>query len=284
MVNSLIKKIIGMPSNIWIKRKFDLPYTEIKSVDFELVGFCNLNCKGCNHFSPISEKGELSIEKFDKDINQLYSVLGDEIKSINLLGGEPLLHSNINQIMQIARTAFPDTRILILTNGLLLKNISDEFWNIARENKIDIEITKYPVKFDYEAVKKIGESKGVKVHFFGRSGYVQKTLFTLPIDIHGGQNEKESFERCYMARSCITMRDGNLYPCSYAAYMYRFNEYFNQTVPITENDYSNIYTDTKEQILNKIGNPIPLCAYCNTYKRTYGNKWEQSRKKIEEWT
>ena len=92
-IKEAINNFIGKPSNLWLKRDFSKPYTEIKSVDFELVGNCNLNCKGCNHFSPIAEKGELDCDAFRKDINQLYKVLGDCIHSINLLGGEPLMHS-----------------------------------------------------------------------------------------------------------------------------------------------------------------------------------------------
>lgn len=278
-----LKNMIGKPSSLWLRHGFNKPYTEIKSVDFELVGNCNLNCKGCNHFSPIAEKGELDCDAFKKDINQLYKVLGDRIHSINLLGGEPLLHSNIKRIMQIAREAFPETRVLILTNGLLLKNIDVDFWNTARENNIDIEITKYPINFDYEGVKRTGEEHGINVSFFGRSGYIQKTLFTLPIATKGGCDREDSFRKCYMARSCITFRDGKLYPCSYAAYMYRFNEYFKEKIPVTELDGADIYKLGKIEILERIGNPIPLCEYCNSGKRTYGNKWEKSLKKKEEW-
>ncbi len=278
-----LRNMIGKPSSLWLRHGFNKPYTEIKSVDFELVGNCNLNCKGCNHFSPIAEEGELDCEAFEKDITRLYKVLGDRIHSINLLGGEPLLHSNIKRVMQIARKAFPETRVLILTNGLLLKNINDDFWNTAKENNIDIEITRYPINFDYDYIKKKGEEKGVRVVFFGRSDYIQKTLFTLPIDLKGKHDIKESFRECYMARNCITFRDGKLYPCSYAAYIYRFNYFFKKDIPVTDKDYANIYTMPVEKILQRIGNPIPLCAYCASDKRTYGNKWTKSKKQLEEW-
>lgn len=284
MVNSWVKKIIGMPSNLWLRREFKVEYTEIKSIDIELTGRCNLNCKGCNHFSPIAEDGEISIVELQSDLIQLKKVLDKKIKSINLLGGEPLLNEDVVTIMELSRNIFPDTQILILTNGILLKNIDESFWNAAHKNNIKIEITKYPIKFDYDLVKKEGESRGVNVHFFGRSGFVQKTLFTLPIDLDGRQDEEESFRKCYMARSCVTLRKGRLYPCSYAAYMYRFNNYFGRNVPVTDKDSVSIYTSTKEEILHVLGNPIPLCKYCDLNKRTYGNKWEHSSLKEEEWT
>ncbi len=279
-----IKKIVGMPANLWFRRGFDKPYTYIQSIDFELVGKCNLNCKGCNHFSPISENEELDVCIFNKDLKQLYNVLGDRIGCISLLGGEPLLHNEIEHIMKIARSNFPNTRIMILTNGILLKNISDSFWDTAKQNRIEIEVTRYPIDFDYDAVIKIGRQHGVNIKYFGRSGYVQKTLFTLPLNLKGGCNRRNSFMKCYMARRCITFRNGKLYPCSYAAYMYRFNSYFNKNIPITESDCADIYKMSKEDILNLIGNPIPLCEYCDVNRRIYGNKWERSKKTIDEWT
>ena len=282
-MDNLFKKIIGMPINLWKNRDFSKPYTIIKSVDIELVGRCNLNCKGCNHFSPIAENGEISIESLERDLRQLHSVLGKRIESINLLGGEPLLHSDIIGIMETARSCFPNTRVLILTNGILLQNVDGEFWKSAASNGVDIEITKYPITVDYEKIRKTGNDYGVKVNFFGRSGYITKTLFTLPIDEYGRQDVNESFKNCYMARTCVTLNEGKLYPCSYAAYMYRFNNSFNESIPITEMDYADIYRMNDEEILKIIGNPIPLCAFCNTKKRTYGNKWCTSNRSKEEW-
>ncbi len=280
---SVVKKIIGMPLNLWKKRDFTKPLEEILSVDVELVGKCNLNCKGCNHFSPIAEEGEISCENFEQDLKQLSLVLGNRIKSINLLGGEPLLHSDIQEIMKVARDIFTNTRILILTNGILLRDIDDSFWKCAYQNSIDIEITKYPIQIDYKKIREAGRRYDVNVNFFGRSGYVTKTLFTLPIDVSGKQDPIESFEKCYMARTCITLNNGKLYPCSYAAYMYRFNNKYNEAIPITKADYADIYVKNEKEIMEIISNPIPLCAYCNTKKRTYGNKWCTSKCDKEEW-
>ena len=87
-----------------------------------------------------------------------------------------------------------------------------------------------------------------------------------------------------MARNCITYHNGKIFPCSTAAFIYRFNNYFGEKIPITKSDYSDIVNDPKNTILEVISNPIPLCSYCDVNNRIYGNNWDISRKKITEWT
>lgn len=86
-----------------------------------------------------------------------------------------------------------------------------------------------------------------------------------------------------MAGHCINLSQGKLYTCSYAAFMNRFNDYFDKKVPITEKDSVDIYSSTTEEILEKLSSPIPLCQFCDVKNRTYGNVWERSNKELCEW-
>lgn len=280
---SLWQEIIGKPLVLWKKRNFEAVYDEIPSLDIELAGECNLNCKSCSHFSPLERGEKLSIEEFEKDLKQLSQIIPDKIRKINLLGGEPLLHEQIEEFMKISRKYFPRIDIYIVTNGILLLNQKESFWQTAHENRIGIEVTKYPIKLDFKKMQETAKQYGVIFKFYGRSGYIQKTQYFLPFDLEGKQNKEESYKECFMARSCITLYHGKFYPCSYAAYVNRFNLYFNKKIPLTEDDYADIYNEDAKMIMKKISSPIPMCSYCNVKARTYGNKWEVSKKRIEEW-
>lgn len=281
--HEIYKEIVGKPLILWRKRDFGEAYRGIESLDIELVGECNLNCKSCTHFSPVAQTERLSVEEFEADLRQLSILMPDKIKKINLLGGEPLLHEQIEDFMKISRKYFPNIEICIVTNGILLLGKQESFWKTACENKIVIEVTKYPVKLDFKKMKETAKKYKVTLQFYGRSGYVQKTQYFLPLDLEGKQDMRESFTRCFMARSCITLYRGRLFPCSYAAYIERFNRRFGQDIPVTRDDYADIYNEKPEDIMKKIGCPVPMCRYCNVGARTYGNKWEVSRKKMEEW-
>ncbi|MCQ2516592.1 MAG: 4Fe-4S cluster-binding domain-containing protein [Saccharofermentans sp.] len=67
----------------------------IDLLEFNVIKTCNLNCKGCDHFSTLSYSPDIiSLESYRTDLSRLKK-LGIEIKTVGLLGGEPLLVSNI---------------------------------------------------------------------------------------------------------------------------------------------------------------------------------------------
>lgn len=280
---SFYQEVIGKPLILWKNRNFEASYKEIPSLDIELVGECNLNCKSCSHFSPLAEPEKISIEEFERDLKQLARIIPDKIRKINLLGGEPLLHEQIEDFMKISRRYFPKEDIYIVTNGILLLKQKESFWQTAHENKIGIEVTKYPIRLDFKKMRETAKKYDVIFKFYGRSGYIQKTQYFLPLDLEGKQDKEESYQDCFMARSCITLYHGKLFPCSYAAYVSRFNLYFNKKIPVTEDDYADIYSENAEMIIKKISNPVPMCSYCNVNARTYGNKWEVSKRDVGEW-
>lgn len=68
--------------------------------EFHLAEHCNLNCIGCTHFSPLAEPEFLEVEDFRNDIERLSYLTGGNARFINLLGGEPLLHPEINSFLR----------------------------------------------------------------------------------------------------------------------------------------------------------------------------------------
>ena len=110
----------------------------LKNVDYHIIDRCNLNCAGCNDFSPLvspDDKGK-SIEQITADF-MLLSKIKNEFYILNIMGGEPTLHPELSKILRIARQIFPDNKIRLLTNGTNY----DKFyrWKDAIvENKIDV--------------------------------------------------------------------------------------------------------------------------------------------------
>ena len=174
-----LKNEFGKPKNLWKKNK---GISDMLSIDIGIVSHCNLNCKGCNHFSPIIPEEFISLEEFESDIRRLAVLLSPKIRKIGLLGGEPLLHPQIAEFVRLSREVFPKQEIEILTNGLLLDKQSEAFWRNCRECNVSIEITRYPINFDYKKIMRDKKS-GVDIRFYGRSRYVEKTLFKLPLDL-----------------------------------------------------------------------------------------------------
>jgi MoaA/NifB/PqqE/SkfB family radical SAM enzyme len=247
-----------------------------------VVDSCNLNCIGCVNFSPLHKSQKLmDISSFEKDIKRIGELTNGVVKSIMLMGGEPLLHPKLTEFFEIARKYIRIGEIGITTNGILLLKQDANFWESCKTNRIKIEMTPYPIKLDYERIIEIAEKYSVVLEYVvvGSRSYFNKT----PMNIEGNYNINKNFKKCFNS-DCAALRDGKIYTCSRPSYISSFNEYFGQDFKVSEKDYIDIYAvSSKEEILDFMCKPLPFCRYCNVNGMDFGVKWEMSKKEIGEW-
>lgn len=264
--------------------KPDIPQKHLERFSVHLVEHCNLNCKGCNNFSPLAEKKFANLESYENDIKRIAELTNKKLKRINLIGGEPLLHPNLIEFLRVSREHLPNTRLIILTNGILLPTLGEDFWNACNKYNIAIEVTKYPIKVDFDKIEEIAKRYDVEYGYFCNTGTVTKTSNSYPIDVNGKQDMVSSFKSCECANNCIFLKDGRLYTCAIASNIEHFNKHFGYNVPLTEKDSIDIYKAKDEkQIMKFLAKPIPFCKYCNVKDRVYGIDWTVSKKEIKEW-
>lgn len=262
--------------------KAEEPLQELQ-FEINVVEHCNLKCKCCSQFSCICDEEYVDLGILEKDVKRLSELFDSKCKYIYLIGGEPFLHPKLISCMQICRDSFPKSDIYIFSNGLLVLKQSKEFWEACRTLKVGIIVTKYPVKIDYESIRKKCEQEQVTFEYaFGFSD--EKKMINKCLDLGGGNDPKFSFTHCPEANNCIKLKDGKLYTCSVAPSIYKFNKYFNKTLPITKRDYVDIYKETTgDEILKKLARPIPFCKYCCKTTKAPIYDWGRTKGKIEEW-
>ena len=249
--------------------------------EVDLARHCNLNCRGCLHYSPLTEPQFLNIEIFHKDIKRIHEIFGQNVARVMFIGGEPLLCPNIADFIKLTRRYFLDSVILIITNGTLTHKMSEEFWKICKECDVTFYLSQYPINIDYFEINNFILEKGIKSEmaplFNGR-------FFVWPFDFSGNQNPKESFINCLSANKCITLRDGKLSTCGTIAYIDTFNDCFKTNMLPTDEDYIDIYkTDSAEEILKFLAKPVPFCRFCDVSHR-HDIAWGRSKKEISEWS
>lgn len=271
MLNELVDmKVRTIPKNI-------LDY------EVQLVEHCNLNCKGCSHFSPLCKEEFLDVKEYEKDCQRLSYLFNSEANFIRLMGGEPLLHPKIEMFLYITRKNFPNAVIDLDTNGILALSMKKEFWKAMNENNINLTITKYPIKINYEKIKKKCEEENVLFRFFDEQPV---RYFThLPLDLEGRGRIENNFLRCYLANCCHTLKHGKMYTCSTIPHIDHFNEYYNCNLCVSKNDSIDIYkANNADEIFEFLAKPVPFCRYCKVEDRKYGFNWKVSQKDIKEWT
>ena len=126
----------------WIIKKFKKEY-KFKYFEVHLTEHCNLNCQSCFHFSPLAEEEYADKIKFEEDFKRLAELAEGKIESLVLMGGEPLLHPECTVFFEIARKYFPNAYIQFVTNGILLKEQNNLFWEAMQKNSIVLRPGKY---------------------------------------------------------------------------------------------------------------------------------------------
>jgi len=247
--------------------------------EVHLTEHCNLNCKGCSHFSPLANKEFMDIAIFEKDMAQMFQLLDKhDIRRIRLLGGEPLLHSQVNEFMEIAANYFPDTRREIVTNGLLLLNMPESFWETCRTTKTSIHVSRYPVNLDFKEMENVALEHGIEIVIYASNFRMDS------YDMDGSQDGELSHSTCGLFGYCCQLNNGRFYPCSISAYFHHFNRYFDLKIPFSNDNFIDIYkAQSKNEFYQLIITPIPFCRYCNIKARRHCVKWEHSKKQISEW-
>ena len=270
------KKFYDLCSNV-IRRFFHLKPV-LSFLEVHLTDHCNMNCSGCAHFCPLADVFFANIEQYDRDMKQLSRLLSN-IRMIQLIGGEPLLHPNVSMFLDSTRRWFPKANIQLFTNGILLSNMPKEFWESCRRNSISIHLSLYPPLFIKEAdFLRLAKSEGITLN-------ISKTsTFRLPTNSKGDSDLEKGFNRCRKWLYVPILKEGKVYPCAKPAYVHYFNREFGTDIPST--GFVDLYDPkvTGWEVLSRINKIPEACRYC-----TYGweeiptQAWSKSRHRQEEW-
>lgn len=98
-------------------------------VEIEVTSFCNQKCFSCNRLcSEAPTKECVSIDQIKRFLYES-SLLRKKWHSIVLMGGEPLLHKEIDEIFNLVleyKRYNPKTQIKLVTNGTVKKDIPEQ--------------------------------------------------------------------------------------------------------------------------------------------------------------
>lgn len=265
-------------------------------IEYHITDKCNLNCKSCLHFCPLSNNEphkSIGQIKFD-----LLSLSKFEIAELHLFGGEPLLHPDLMEICKFARKLFPNTLIIIISNGTM--PISDEEIDILKKLNIYMQISIYPFRQNWKEYYKqyIHRIKDIiiKTNTDEEIDNMEQIRFqTKPLTNEQQFYDDETIRNCRM-RFCIQLVDAKLYICPAIAYFKFFENAFKDQLNIkrtniNRTDYLDLIDEnlTEKDVKNFIYNSIPsLCSYCKECNRWINTNmewcnWERSNKTIDEW-
>lgn len=219
---------------------------------------CNLKCRGCSHFSGLVKKARpKDLSEFEKEFARLAEI--EEVRIIRLMGGEPLVNPNFMEYLRIARRYFPDSHIVLVTNGILLDRLIP-YKDELRQLEIVVAMSNYHLTRQNRGL--LREMSISEVHEKG-------LLYNISLDLEGKQNEDRAFELCDLHQNkWYFLRDGRMYPCCIGGCIKDFWEHFGLDFGFRQEDLGiDIFTHSADEIEAFLQSPIKLCRYCDTEAR-----------------
>lgn len=248
----------------------------MKSLETNIVDDCNLNCRGCSHFSNLFKRGEMvPFDTFCKDLRQVSEHV--YIYQFNMLGGEALLNDRITDYICFVRKTLPDSEIQLVSNGLLIPKQSEAFFKCCKENNVIISISGYkPTLLLKNEILRTLEKNHVTYSF--RTDVVE---FGKNIDLTGTSDKYEAMKKC-RENKCHFLRYGKIYKCPFEALGNRLFEHYH--LDITFNGGTDIYDKNLDWniLLNKLScYPVDACRYCGKEEKI---EWRVANSPVlEDW-
>ena len=247
---------------------------EIPALEFHLAHGCNLSCQQCSHYSNFQIAGKLpTIEDAEAD----YAKWSHRLKPrrFALLGGEPLLNPQVVQHIQLARQHWPNSDLMLVTNGFFLHRFP-EMPAVLVDTNCRLEVSQHGSHHQY--IKRFYEVKRlvwrwreqnpgiqIKVRQSHRGWMRQYNVVDgkpMPLDC----KPEAAFKVC-MQKTCTQLHRGMLLKCPALAYFAQLEAKLNlHDLPQWQlfRDYKAIAADATNDELRTFvqTKAIPQCGLC----------------------
>ena len=235
-----------------------------KYIEFDVVSHCNLKCTGCSHNSENNAPYYASLEVFERDLEILSKVM--HVEEFRLLGGEPLIHKDLDKFVNIIRKLNFADKVTICTNGALISEKKIEVLKLFDR----IDITAYlNTGIDYrEKVKYLQENIP---HSEYKLRIEYKTHFTEMFTQKPTDKDK-NYSECKIVNEweCHTFKDGRYFKCySPIAIKEKYG------LDFIEDDSVSLFSDNLEENLNSFIKSKTALKSCENCLGTSGKRYIQ---------
>jgi hypothetical protein len=240
----------------------------LRYLELHLAEHCNLSCRRCGHFSPLAPASFAEPDRVERDLERLAQHF-ENIGTLRLMGGEPLLHPTPQRFATIARRVFPNTNLRLVTNGLLLKKMPDAFWDDCRRARLVLDVSVYPLlEKSLPDVLRLCAEREVAV------ATTRTNSFFSWVNPRGDSEPTEAFAYCRKHYDCPLLHDSRLYVCSMPTTIGYYNRHFDRAIP--SDDGIDIFAPDIDgaTILARLETPIATCRFCSCHYVTH--PWESS--------
>jgi len=225
-------------------------------LDIQLTERCTLKCKDCSNLmqyysKPVASDFKLLASSLESFLNTI-----DLLSEARLLGGEPFLYKEINQVIKLLLGSAKVKNIIIYTNGTLVPNI-DTICSLRHPNII-VEITDYgKLSRKRDDLINVLVDNGVNYICHKPQNWTDSARI-----INNGLSEvelKQMYSACCV-NDVLTLLHGKLFHCPFSANL--FNLYPGKTPADEYIDFGSLETTSMRSHLVDFLYSKPYLAAC----------------------
>lgn len=226
---------------------------------------CTLKCKNCAAFiTRYEEKQDYSLKYVKDNFCKILEAV-DGITELELMGGEPFVCAEFDEILSWCIEQEKIRAIKIVTNGSVFPR--EETWRLLENAKVKLVVDDYG-KLSRHFDRIVDEA--IKRDVRCEKQRLQTWYQIEPIVRHNFSEDSlnQIFTTCNF-RTCIGMTNGRFYRCNVAGHMNTVG-----LLPDSESDYVQLqgkewdkYTLRSELKTFLSKEHIQACDYCNLYKK-----------------
>lgn len=201
----------------------------IPHLEWHVTHNCNLSCEGCNHFTNHGHNWFISLD----ELKSWFSSWNKKVspKRLAVLGGEPLLHKDIVEIISVTRemwTQPDDSYFELTTNGLLLDaDRHKDLPKVLQDTKCTLTISNHSTSEEYDKkleaaldiVDRWKETYDFEV-FVDLSDWARVYKgFGKTFQPFEDKNPQKSWDNCVSGQQCFQLYNNKIFKCCMTAYL-----------------------------------------------------------------
>ena len=268
---------------------------EIPHLEWHITHNCNLTCQGCMHFTNHGHNWFVNIQ----ELKTWYSQWNNRIspKSMAILGGEPLLHKNLIEIIYLTKEMWqqPENSYFeVVTNALLLNEKTHKDLPKALEETncvLSISVHSTPKNIQYanklnksfEILNKWSKSYNIKINVNDMYNEWFKAYkgYGINFEPYEDNDPEESWKYCRSGQKCFQLYQENIYKCCMTAYLQIQKEKYGDFLSKKWNPYLK-YTPlnpncTDDEIIEFFNRKAEtICGMCPKYAEVFPTEFKKN--------
>ncbi|MGH8903222.1 MAG: radical SAM protein [Egibacteraceae bacterium] len=252
---------------------------QTEACEISIAEHCNLRCRGCSHLSPVLPADLADPDVIYRDLAVLARHYHAE--HLRILGGEPLLHPRILEVVAAVRASGVTDRIRILTNGMLMERMSERFWQAVDEIHVSVYPGFEPSQEALTAWRDRAQEHTTEV-IVKRFGWFRESYSEA-----GTQNPElvsRIYSTCQIAHvwRCHNVSNGRFYKCPQSVFLSRLRR--GRTTDVAHSNGVALvdHPSLGQSLLDYLQDPRPLPA-CGNCLGSVGRRFEHEQVSRKDW-